>query len=59
MDVQETINLGLLEGVHELEVDFAFPIRQVEFIGGTLPEMLVARAPEEQAATPQPASPAP
>ncbi|WP_312224702.1 mechanosensitive ion channel family protein [Stutzerimonas nitrititolerans] len=58
MDVQEEINLRLLEGIHELEVDFAFPIRQVEFIGGDLPEMLVAQAPQEQAATPQPASPA-
>ena len=58
MDVQEEINLRLLEGIHELEVDFAFPIRQVEFIGGNLPEMLVAQAPQEQAATPQPASPA-
>ncbi|WP_312257177.1 mechanosensitive ion channel family protein [Stutzerimonas nitrititolerans] len=58
MDVQEEINLRLLEGIHELEVDFAFPIRQVEFIGGDLPEMLVAQAPQKQTATPQPASPA-
>lgn len=59
MDVQEEINLRLLEGVHELEVDFAFPIRQVEFIGGNLPEMLIARTPgDEQSAaqTPSPAS---
>ena len=58
MDVQEEINLRLLEGIHELEVDFAFPIRQVEFIGGNLPEMLVSRAPEEQAGTQPPAAPA-
>ena len=48
MDVQEEINLRLLEGVHELEVDFAHPIRQVEFIGGNLPEILVARPQDEQ-----------
>lgn len=59
MDVQEEINLRLLEGVHELEVDFAFPIRQVEFIGGNLPEMLIARTPGDEqpaAQTPSPAS---
>lgn len=49
MDVQEEINLRLLEGVHELEVDFAHPIRQVEFIGGVLPEMLIAARPQPQA----------
>ncbi|CDZ93036.1 mechanosensitive ion channel family protein [Pseudomonas saudiphocaensis] len=54
MDVQEEINLRLLEGVHELEVDFAFPIRQVEFIGGNLPEMLVSQVQQELPTTPQP-----
>nr|MBF0681398.1 mechanosensitive ion channel family protein [Pseudomonas sp.] len=58
MDVQEEINLRLLEGVHELEVDFAHPIRQVEFIGGNLPEMTVVRSPDEQQTEgPQPAAP--
>jgi len=58
MDVQEEINLRLLDGVHDLEVDFAFPIRQVEFIGGNLPEMLIARTPDDEQPTAQPPSPA-
>src|SRR5690606_15022692 len=58
MDVQEEINLRLLEGVHEREVDFAVPIRQVEFIGGNLPEMLVSEVQHEPPSTPPPA-PAP
>lgn len=58
MDVQEEINLRLLEGIHELEVDFAHPIRQVEFIGGNLPEMVVVRTPEDEQPTAQAPSPA-
>lgn len=42
MDIQQEINLRLMQGLHELDVRFAMPIRKVEFIGGTLPEVTVA-----------------
>jgi len=58
MDVQEEINLRLLEGIHELEVDFAHPIRQVEFIGGELPEMLIAARTQPRPDQPSAAAPA-
>lgn len=46
MDIQQQINLGLLQGCRDLEVGFAFPTRSVEFIGGSLPEISVAGAPQ-------------
>lgn len=42
MDVQQEINLALLDGLKELEVDFAHPTRRIEFIGGSFPELSVA-----------------
>ena len=45
MDIQQEINLGLLEGMRELDVRFAFPRRSVEFAGGELPEIAVAGVP--------------
>lgn len=45
MDIQQEINLGLLQGVRDLDVQFAFPTRSIEFVGGSLPEVRVAGAP--------------
>lgn len=42
MDVQQEINLALIDGLKELEVDFAHPTRRIEFIGGSFPELSVA-----------------
>ena len=38
---------ALLEGLREMDVQFAFPTRSVEFIGGRLPEVSVAGVPQE------------
>lgn len=43
MDIQQEINLGLLQGLRDLEVRFAFPTRSLEFIGGEFPELRLAR----------------
>jgi small-conductance mechanosensitive channel len=43
MDIQQEINLQLMERLAELEVHFAFPIRHVQFTGGTLPEVNMSR----------------
>jgi len=48
MDIQQDINLQLLEALGELEVKLAFPIRKLEFIGGSLPEVQVAGVPQNQ-----------
>ncbi|WP_460425946.1 mechanosensitive ion channel family protein [Azotobacter armeniacus] len=45
MDVQQEINLGLLQGMRELHVQFAFPTRSVEFVGGVLPQITVGGIP--------------
>ena len=50
MDIQQEINLELMETLRNMEVEFAFPIRRVEFIGGDLPEVTVAGIPEQAAA---------
>lgn len=50
MDVQQEINLELLQGVRDLGVDFAFPTRSIEFVGGSLPEMTVAGVPKPKTA---------
>ncbi|UQY45812.1 mechanosensitive ion channel family protein [Erwinia sp. PK3-005] len=39
MDIQQEINLQLMERLEALDVHFAFPIRHVQFTGGTLPEL--------------------
>lgn len=41
MDIQQEINLRLMQGLQELGVRFAMPVREVEFTGGTLPEVTV------------------
>ncbi|MCF7202829.1 mechanosensitive ion channel family protein [Pseudomonas oligotrophica] len=53
MDAQQEINLGLLDGLRELGVSFAFPTRSVEFIGGQLPELSVAGMPQAKPAANQ------
>lgn len=47
MDIQQEINLGLLQGLRDLDVRFAFPTRSLEFIGGEFPELRLARRPRE------------
>ena len=48
MDIQQEINLGLLQGLRDLEVQFAFPTYSLEFIGGTLPDIRMTGQPHEQ-----------
>lgn len=48
MDIQQEINLGLLQGVRDLGVQFAFPTRSIEFVGGSLPEVSVAGVPRSR-----------
>ena len=42
MDAQQEINLKLLDGIREMGVQFAFPTRSIEFVGGSMPEVSVA-----------------
>lgn len=49
MDIQQEINLQLMETLRDMDVQFAFPIRNVEFTGGTLPEIKVAGVPQNAA----------
>jgi small-conductance mechanosensitive channel len=49
MDIQQEINLGLLQGMRELNVQFAFPTQSVEFIGGKFPQISVAGLPRQNA----------
>ncbi|WP_264272840.1 mechanosensitive ion channel family protein [Duffyella gerundensis] len=42
MDIQQEINLQLMERMAEMNIRFAFPIRRIEFTGGTLPEVSIA-----------------
>ncbi|GAB6387043.1 mechanosensitive ion channel family protein [Stutzerimonas marianensis] len=53
MDAQQEINLKLLDGIREMGVQFAFPTRSVEFIGGSFPELSVAGVPKETPAANQ------
>jgi len=39
MDIQQEINIQLMERLAALDVHFAFPIRHVQFTGGTLPDV--------------------
>lgn len=50
MDIQQEINLALIDGLRELGVSFALPMRRVEFIGGRLPEVKVGGLAKEAAA---------
>lgn len=55
MDIQQEINLQLMERLAALDVHFAFPIRHVQFTGGTLPEVNMAgQASNEDADGQQP-----
>src|SRR5690554_322884 len=57
MDTQQEINLGLIDGLKEMGVRFAFPVRKVEFVGGRFPEVkvngLAREAPANQPDSPQ------
>jgi small-conductance mechanosensitive channel len=53
MDAQQEINLQLLDGIRAMDVQFAFPTRSIEFIGGNLPEITVAGIPAEKKAANQ------
>lgn len=53
MDAQQEINLKLLDGIRGMGLQFAFPTRSVEFIGGSFPEISVAGVPKEQPAANQ------
>src|SRR3546814_4193373 len=53
MDTQQAINLALLQGIRDMDVQFAFPTRSIEFIGGRLPEINVAGVPQEKPAANQ------
>lgn len=49
MDIQQEINLQLMERMAEMNIRFAFPIRRIEFTGGTLPEVsIVGNASHEE-----------
>lgn len=41
MDIQQEINLQLLQGLRDLEIRFAFPVRNVRVMNNRLPEMPV------------------
>lgn len=50
MDAQQEINLKLVDGIRKMGLQFAFPTRSVEFIGGGFPELSVAGLPNQQQA---------
>lgn len=50
MDAQQEINLQLLDGIREMGLQFAFPTRSVEFVGGKFPELTVAGVPKDKPA---------
>lgn len=50
MNIQQEINLGLLQGMRDLGVQFAFPTRSIEFVGGSLPTVSVAGLPQDKPA---------
>lgn len=53
MDAQQEINLKLLDGLRGMGVQFAFPTRSVEFIGGSFPQLSVAGVPQDKNAANQ------
>ncbi|AWQ19189.1 mechanosensitive ion channel protein MscS [Pantoea ananatis] len=50
MDIQQEINLQLMAALEERNIRFAFPIRQVEFSGGSLPPVDLKPVPDDDAA---------
>lgn len=44
MDIQQEINLQLMKRLEEMDIRFAFPMRRIEFTGGTLPKINLANA---------------
>ncbi|MGP2448191.1 mechanosensitive ion channel family protein [Pantoea stewartii subsp. indologenes] len=53
MDIQQEINLQLMAALEERNIRFAFPIRQVEFSGGSLPPVDLKPVPEDEETVPQ------
>lgn len=53
MDAQQEINLQLLDGMRSMDVQFAFPTRSIEFVGGTFPEVSVSGVPQDKPAANQ------
>ncbi len=53
MDAQQEINLQLLDGMRSMDVQFAFPTRSIEFVGGTFPEVSVAGTAQDKPAANQ------
>ncbi|WP_150304133.1 mechanosensitive ion channel family protein [Pseudomonas saliphila] len=49
MDIQQEINLGIMQGLESMNVEFAFPTRSLEFIGGTFPDIKFESSPQEAA----------
>ena len=47
MDIQQEINLQLMEQLEQMQIRFAFPMRRIEFTGGTLPKINLASASNE------------
>lgn len=47
MDIQQEINLQLMKRLEKMEIRFAFPMRRIEFTGGTLPNINLANASNE------------
>ncbi len=53
MDAQQEINLQLLDGMRSMDVQFAFPTRSIEFVGGSFPEVAVSGVPQDKPAANQ------
>lgn len=53
MDAQQEINLQLLDGMRSMDVQFAFPTRSIEFVGGSFPEVAVSGVPQGKEAANQ------
>ncbi|WP_205954455.1 mechanosensitive ion channel family protein [Pantoea stewartii] len=53
MDIQQEINLQLMAALEERNIRFAFPIRQVEFSGGSLPPVDLKPVPDDEETVPQ------
>ncbi|KHE03250.1 mechanosensitive ion channel protein MscS [Pantoea stewartii] len=53
MDIQQEINLQLMAALEERNIRFAFPIRQVEFSGGSLPPFDLKPVPDDEETVPQ------
>ncbi|WP_130834811.1 mechanosensitive ion channel family protein [[Erwinia] mediterraneensis] len=47
MDIQQEINLQLMEELEQRQIRFAFPMRRIEFTGGTLPKINLTSASNE------------